>query len=448
MKKYNELIRHQGNNGLFDMIDISILGSLTGTPIHIHAEGLRGTGKTTIMRAAKNILPKIERIKGCVYNCDPRSPHCPEHRNLSEEEIRRIGTEFIDMPFLEISPSARKGTVVGSIDLKKIMSKERPDAALLLGTIPRAHRGIIFVDEINRIADISPELADILLDVMGTKPGRIQIEEAGLPPVEIPVQVSVWAASNPDEEPGPLEDIRRQLSDRFDFTVNVERPLDINVIKKILEQTYQENYDNFLIESKKNQLQRAQEKIPSIIVSDDIKTILSSIYVDFTLESLRGIEAIMLGAKIRGALLGKVPDIEDVITLSRYAFRHRIDSKSLNDIIKNLEQKKNRCEKKAESLSIPFEHESKKIDLKSNDGKSKVNSRKVPDNLYNPMVRLMAYIINKFGPPKKNSTNTVRSVDPKDIEIKAPARKALPIKELELKEYVKNEEELRNDSHR
>ena len=43
---------------------------------------------------------------------------------------------------------------------------------------------------------------------MGTRPGRVQIEETGLPPVELPVLVSVWAASNPDEEPGPLEEIR------------------------------------------------------------------------------------------------------------------------------------------------------------------------------------------------------------------------------------------------
>ena len=102
----------------------------------------------------------------------------------------------------------------------------------MLGTIPKAHRGIIFVDEINRIADTSPEIVDLLLDVMGTKPGRIQIEEAGFPVLEMPVQVSIWAASNPDEEPGPLEDVRRQLSDRFDFAVRVERPANPWIIKK------------------------------------------------------------------------------------------------------------------------------------------------------------------------------------------------------------------------
>ena len=73
----------------------------------------------------------------------------------------------------------------------------------MLGTIPKAHRGIVFIDEINRIADTSPEIVDLLLDVMGTKPGRIQIEEAGLPVTEIPVQVTVWAASNQMRIPAP-----------------------------------------------------------------------------------------------------------------------------------------------------------------------------------------------------------------------------------------------------
>jgi len=78
MKKYSQIVRHSGNLPLFDILDISVAGTLAGIPVHVHAEGLRGTGKTTIIRAYKEILPKITRIKGCLYNCDPARPHCPE----------------------------------------------------------------------------------------------------------------------------------------------------------------------------------------------------------------------------------------------------------------------------------------------------------------------------------------------------------------------------------
>lgn len=107
MIPFAKLERYDGNEALFDLVLMSIVSTLAGEPLHVHAEGLRGTGKTTIMRSAKGILPPISRLKGCVYNCDPQAPHCPLHRHLSQEEIDAIGTEEIPMPFLEISHSAK-----------------------------------------------------------------------------------------------------------------------------------------------------------------------------------------------------------------------------------------------------------------------------------------------------------------------------------------------------
>ncbi|QIA27164.1 AAA family ATPase [Thermaerobacter sp. PB12/4term] len=234
MQDYASLIRHEGNRQLFEAVEMSIIAQLWGEPLHLHAEGVRGTGKTTILRAARRILPRIERIRGCPYNCDPQAPHCPLHAHWTPDQIAAHGTEWIPMPFREISPSAKVGTVTGSLDLGRLTDPGRPEAALLPGTLAQAHRGIVLVDEINRLADVAPELADCLLDVMGTKPGRLQIEETGLPPVEIPVRVAVWAASNPDEEPGPLEEIRRQLSDRFDLVLDVRRPGEPWLVKRIL----------------------------------------------------------------------------------------------------------------------------------------------------------------------------------------------------------------------
>jgi magnesium chelatase subunit I len=440
MKKYSQLIRHQGNSSLFDIIDISILGTLSGVPVHIHAEGLRGTGKTTIIRASKGILPKIERIRGCLYNCDPKKPHCPEHSHLTPAEIEKIGVEIVDMPFLEISPSAKKGTVVGSIDLKKLSSKEHPEAALLLGTIPKAHRGIIFVDEINRIADTSPELADILLDVMGTKPGRLQIEEVGLPTVEIPVQVSVWAASNPDEDPGPLEEIRRQLSDRFDFAVNVERPVDVDYIKRILNEQHLP-VDSRSEKEKMKMLLEAKKIINNFVPAADIHSLLASLYVNFGLESLRGIESILLGVNLRGALLRKTPDIDDVIFVARYALRHRTDAKTLNDILKSLEQSKSLQEKSLKATKPLPEDESTKTSTSRRAGENKkMASRKMQDKFFNGFEQLLSRLKNGFKSKSKNPSP--RSIDPKDVEIKAPPQKALPIKELDITEYVKTEEEL------
>ena len=342
MKSYLQLARHEGNNTLFETVEMAILSSLWGVPLHLHAEGLRGTGKTTIMRAARDIFPPITRIKGCLYNCDPEKPHCPFHKAMSPQEIAEIGSEEIPMPFLEISHSAKIGTIVGSIDLAKITDSANPTAAILPGIIPQAHRGVIFIDEINRLADTSPELTDVLLDVMGTKPGRVQIEETGLPVVEIPVQVSVWAASNPDEEPGPLEETRRQLADRFDMIIDMGRTHDPDSIAEILKQNshvrinekeMKQDYKTMHQKARK-ELQNIAARYTNLDLPDFLRNYIARIYVKYDLESLRAIEAIQHAAVLNCALKRRdTVLVSDVIKAFPLALRHRVDSEILTRIM-------------------------------------------------------------------------------------------------------------------
>ena len=306
MIPFSKLERYEGNQALFDLVLMSIVSSYVGEPLHVHAEGLRGTGKTTIMRASRGILPRITRIKNCIYNCDPNDPHCPHHRHLSDEEIAVLGTEEIPMPFLEISHSAKVGTVAGSIDLSRLTDPNHPEARLLPGLIPQAHRGIIFIDEINRLADTSPEITDILLDVMGNKPGHIQIEEAGLPTVDITVSVSVWAASNPDEDPGPLEEIRRQLSDRFDMVCYMGRPDSVDILSHILRENSHTNKlrgrdktseaDDLNNDQYRKRIIDWSAVYEKTELPDFLRNFIARLYIKNNLESIRAIEAMQQGA--------------------------------------------------------------------------------------------------------------------------------------------------------
>lgn len=339
MRSYTQLVRHPGNAALFKAIELSLVSTGRGVPLHLHAEGLRGTGKTTILRSARAVLPKIVRVKGCLYNCDPARPHCPEHRGLSADQLAAIGVETVDMPFCEISHSAKVGTVAGSIDLARITDRENPLAAMLPGSIPRAHRGIILVDEINRLADTSPELADILLDAMGTKPGRIQIEETGLPTVEMPVVASVWAASNPDEDPGPLENIRRQLSDRFDLVVNMARPARATVVRDILTPAEAGPAADGDVASTRSRL---EEKVaaPAARLPDAVKQVIADLYVNFGLESLRAVEALGLAACVSAILDGRnEATTGDLTAVAQMVLQHRVDLSTLGQTVEYLEER-------------------------------------------------------------------------------------------------------------
>ncbi len=336
MAAYPELVRHAGNRTLTQALELSVLASWRGYPLHVHVEGLRGTGKTTMIRAAAGLLGDIPRITGCPYNCDPAHPHCPQHRGLSEPEVAALGSERVAAPFLEISASAKLGTVVGSIDLARLAGSGQIEAALLPGTLARAHRGVVFVDEINRLADVAPELADALLDVMGTKPGRLQIEETGLPPVAMRCQVTVWAASNPDEEPGPLADVRRQLADRFDFAVAMQRPTDPRDVLAILT-------DDVLGAGAGNEVPgqfaalEALREMEVPVVPEPMRLLLAQLYCDFQLESLRAAQAWQAGATLMALRQGRRQvDLADVREVAELVLRHRLETEQFPHVLERL----------------------------------------------------------------------------------------------------------------
>jgi len=344
------LERYEGNKPLFDLVMMSMVSSYASQPLHIHAEGLRGTGKTSIMRASKQVLPNIARIKNCIYNCDPEKPHCPHHKNLTPPEVDELGTEYIPMPFLEISHGAKIGTVAGSIDLAKLTDPSHPEAHLLPGLIPQAHRGIIFVDEINRLADTSPEITDVLLDVMGNKPGHLQIEEAGLPVVGLDVCVSVWAASNPDEEPGPLEETRRQLSDRFDMVCNMGRPDSVEVLADILRVNSYKNKiqkagQNIVDENAVRENEAVREQIVKWALAymegdlpDFLANYIARLYIGNNLESIRAMEAMQQGAVLYSIVRNRDQVlISDVLATIPWVLKHRVERDALIKILNDAE---------------------------------------------------------------------------------------------------------------
>lgn len=415
---YDRLIRHNGNQDLFRVVEMSVVALLHEHPFHIQAEGLRGTGKTTIMRAARDLLPPIIRIKGCLYNCHPLTPHCPFHRNLSPDEIAMLGTEEIPRPFLEISQAAKLGTVIGSIDLAKLTNPANPLAALLPGTIPQAHRGIIFIDEINRLADTSPELADVLLDVMGTRPGRVQIEEPGLPVVELPVTVSIWAASNPDEEPGPLSRIRKQLADRFDVTVTMGRPDSCQEVIDILT-------GDKRVQAVEKDFSQYSGKLADIEVSSELRQILGKIYLEFGLESLRSVAAMETAACLAAVLAGSstvgIAELKQVVPL---ALAHRVSTDTMTAILAYLNSL---SDGQSPQVAVNGNNENRALPVISRWASRWLNCKA---RLAALLQRLPVLSDLGVGGSGKGGRGSAQIVDPLKTTIIAPPKPALPIAQL------------------
>lgn len=457
------LVHHSGNEALLRAVELSLVASAAGLPFHLHAEGLRGTGKTTVMRAVRSLLPPIRRVKGCLYNCDPERPHCPHHRGMEPGALQALGDEWVPMPFLEIAHAAKVGTVVGTIDLARLVDPTQPAAALLPGTIPQAHRGILFVDEVNRLVETAPELVDLLLDVMGTRPGRIQIEESGLPTVELPVQVTVWAASNPDEDPGPLEEVRRQLSDRFDLTVYTDRPTETAAVEQIL--ALAEGSTGQVTPAVKRAFQESLlhslVQLREVELAEGMRGRIAELYSRFGLESLRAAQGLQHGMRLLAAVSGhRLAGVDELATVLPHVLRHRVEPETLQKAValvdgwRSGESITKRPPVESTAPAAPMTASEPAVSeswlSRTLEGLRKnIVGAEVPQNLPPRPGALFARVGDGTGPrgttpigEAGGSEQSVSPIDPLELPVVSPPRQARPMRLLPPEALLQTEEEL------
>jgi magnesium chelatase subunit I len=176
------------------------------------AFGDRGTGKSTAVRALAAILPPMLAVAGCRYNCDPAAPAaCPDcaARPATARKGRRVPVPVVDLPL-----GATEDRVVGALDLERALT--RGEKAFEPGLLARAHRGFLYVDEVNLLED---HLVDLLLDVAAS--GENLVEREGLS-LRHGARFVLVGSGNPEEG-----ELRPQLLDRFGLAVEVATPAEL-----------------------------------------------------------------------------------------------------------------------------------------------------------------------------------------------------------------------------
>lgn len=103
--------------------------------------------------------------------------------------------------------------LVGSLNLEKALSEAQVDFSP--GLLASAHRGVLYVDEVNLLPD---HLVDLLLDVSAS--GINLVERDGISH-QHPARFVLIGTMNPDEG-----ELRPQLLDRFGFAVSLSGELD------------------------------------------------------------------------------------------------------------------------------------------------------------------------------------------------------------------------------
>ncbi|MFQ6120900.1 MAG: ATP-binding protein, partial [Methanosarcinales archaeon] len=255
--------------------------------------GEKGTAKSTAVRALAELLPEIEVVKGCSFNCNPKEEEemcdvCYENlKSNGNLEVIKRKVNLIDLPL-----GATEDRVVGSLDVEKAI--KQGIKALEPGILARANRGILYIDEVNLLDD---HVADVLLDAAAMAVNIVEREGVS---VAHPSKFILVGTMNPEEG-----ELRPQLLDRFGLQAEVESIEDANKrveIVKVVE-SFEKNPAEFKknYEDRQNALRekilKARKILNKVEIRDDLLKIIADMCIELGVRTHRAEIVIVRTAK-------------------------------------------------------------------------------------------------------------------------------------------------------
>jgi len=290
--------------------------------------GERGTAKSTAARALAALLPDIEVVADCPFNCNPHTPaemcdHCRARLASGETlPVTRRQTPFVDLPV-----SATEDRVVGTLDIEKAIQKgeKRFEPGILAG----ANRGLLYVDEVNLLDD---HVVDILLDAAAM--GVNVVEREGISFTH-PARFILVGTMNPEEG-----ELRPQLLDRFGLAVDIVGVHDpeerVAILqRRIAYETAPERFSQAWQKEEETLAQRiiqARHRLPSVRYAVADLYFIAALTAEFAVDGHRADIVILKAAMAHAALAGRLQvQRSDVLLAAELALPHRLKRQPFQD---------------------------------------------------------------------------------------------------------------------
>jgi len=225
-------------------------------------KGVKGSGKSTAVYAMSEIIPNVDVLKDCKYNCDPNKPEywCKDCKNKYSAENKNIISQNVNL--ISVPLSTTEDSLLGNIDMELLLKEGRQQ--FVPGILAKAHRQILYIDEVNLLPD---HIVDDILDVLAM--GWNKVEREGFS-VSHPSEFLLIGTMNPEEG-----ELRPQILDRFPLSVNVSSVTNKDYRKEIINRNLA--YEKDPVEFAK-QFQDETERLKNLIKLS--RTILDKIDVN------------------------------------------------------------------------------------------------------------------------------------------------------------------------
>ncbi|MFK0127643.1 putative cobaltochelatase [Streptomyces nigra] len=277
--------------------------------------GEKGTAKSTAVRALSALLPEVSVVAGCRFSCDPAAPDpgCPDGPHEAGTGASRP-SRMVELPV-----GASEDRLVGALDIERALAEGVK--AFEPGLLADAHRGILYVDEVNLLHD---HLVDLLLDAAAM--GASYVEREGVS-VRHASKFLLVGTMNPEEG-----ELRPQLLDRFGLTVEVaasrEPDQRVEVVRRRL--AYDDDPAGFAARwadeeaAVRQRIVEARELLPSVRLGDGALRQIAATCAAFEVDGMRADIVMARTAVALAAWAGRTDVLaEDVRQAALLALPHR-----------------------------------------------------------------------------------------------------------------------------